>query len=83
MGTRYLPFKFYTALSPPNNEISMYEKPKSSSKSNSAPTLNLGAVHLKTYAQVTYDIQIGSSWTPCKDKDLIFQTGLISYPTKI
>jgi hypothetical protein len=28
----------------------------------------LGSVHIKTDAQVAYDIQLGRSWTPWKDK---------------
>jgi hypothetical protein len=79
MGAGYLPFKFYTASSPPNNKISRYGK----SKSSLGPTQNPGAVHLKTDAQVTYHIKSGHSWTLWKVKELIFPTGLVSYPTKI
>jgi hypothetical protein len=75
----YLPFKFYTASSPPNNEISRYGK----SKSSSGPTQNPEAVHLKTDAQVIYDIQLGHSLTLWKDKELIYPTRPVSYPTKI
>jgi hypothetical protein len=53
-GAGYLPFKFYTASSPPNNEISWCGK----SKSNSGPTRYLEAIHPKTDFQVTYEIQI-------------------------
>jgi hypothetical protein len=65
--------------SPPNNEISRYGK----SKSSSGPTENLKAVHLKTYAQVAYDIQLGRSWTLWKDKELIVPTGLVTHTNKI
>jgi hypothetical protein len=78
MGAGYLPFKFYMVSSPPNKEISRYGK----SKSSSCPTQNPGAVHIKTDARVTYDIKVGHSWTLWEEKDLIFPTGLVSYPTK-
>jgi hypothetical protein len=69
-GAGYLPFKFYTASSPPSKEISRYGK----SKSSSGPTRNPGAIHLKIDVQVTYDIQLGHSWTLWKDKEsLSFQ----------
>jgi hypothetical protein len=78
-GAGYLPFKFYTASSPPDNEISWYGKFKSSS----GPTQNPGAVHLKIDVQLAYDIQLGCSWTLWKYKEIMFQMGLVPYPTKI
>jgi hypothetical protein len=60
-GEGYLPFKFYMTTNPPNNEISSYGKSKSSSNSTSGPTQNSGVVHLKTDAQVAYDIHLGRS----------------------
>jgi hypothetical protein len=54
-----------------------------SSISSSGPTQNLGAVHLKIDAQISYDIQLGRSLTLWKDKGLMFLTGPVSYPTKI
>jgi hypothetical protein len=67
MGVGYLPFKFYTASSPPNNEISRYGKSKSSLNSSLGPTQNLGAIHFESDAQVTYDILLGHSWILWKD----------------
>jgi hypothetical protein len=81
-GEGYLPFKFYTASSPPNNKISRYGKSKSSSNSSSGPTQNPGAVHLKTDAQFIYDIKLKHYRTLWKDKVIIFPTQLVSYPNK-
>jgi hypothetical protein len=75
----FLSSSTWPQVCPPNKEISRYGK----SKSSSGPTQNPGAVHLKTDAQIAYDIQIMSSWTLWKDKKLIFPTELVSYPTKI
>jgi hypothetical protein len=69
--------------SPPNNDMSIYGKSKSSSNYSSGPTQNLGAIHFKTDAQVAYDIQLGRSWTLWKDKKHIFPMELVTYPTKI
>jgi hypothetical protein len=35
------------------------------------------AVHIKTDAQVTYNIQLGLSWTPWKDKEITFPMELV------
>jgi hypothetical protein len=50
-------------------------KSKNSLKSSSSLIQNLGAVHLKTGAHVTYDIQLGHSLTCWKDKEIIFLMG--------
>jgi hypothetical protein len=39
-----------------------------------------GAVHIKTDAQVAYHIQLGSSWTPWKGKEVTFPMELVPYP---
>jgi hypothetical protein len=36
-----------------------------------------GAVHIKTDAQVSYNIQLGRSWTPWKDKKINFSMELV------
>jgi hypothetical protein len=72
-------FQVLYGLSPPDNEISWYGKFKSSS----GPTQNPGVVHIKTDAQVIYDIKLGLSWTLWKDKEIIFSMRLVPYPTKI
>jgi hypothetical protein len=41
-----------------------------------SPT-HLGAIHIKTYAQVAYDIQLGHSWTPWKGKEIGFPMELV------
>jgi hypothetical protein len=43
----------------------------------------LGVVHIKTDAQVTYDIQLGRSWTPCKGKEINFTMELVPCPNSI
>jgi hypothetical protein len=39
-----------------------------------------GAVHIQTDAQVTYNIQLGHSWTPWKDKEIKFPMELVLCP---
>jgi hypothetical protein len=39
-----------------------------------------GVVHIKTDAQVTYDIQLGSSSTPLKGKEILFPMELVPFP---
>jgi hypothetical protein len=39
-----------------------------------------GAVHIKTDAQVAYDIQLGRSWTPWKGKKITFPMELVPHP---
>jgi hypothetical protein len=40
------------------------------SKFNIQSPTRLGVVHIKTDAQVAYDIQLGCSWTPWKGKEV-------------
>jgi hypothetical protein len=56
---------------------------KFESKSSSSPIWNLGAIHLKTNAQVAYNIQSYRFWTRWKYKGIIFPMGLVSYPNKV
>jgi hypothetical protein len=65
------------------NQDKKLESKSSSKSSSTSPIRHLGAVHLKTDAQIAYDIQSGHSWTCWKDKEIIFSIGPISYPTKI
>jgi hypothetical protein len=39
-----------------------------------------GAIHIKTNAQVTYDIQLGHSWTPWKVKEIASPIELVPCP---
>jgi hypothetical protein len=39
-----------------------------------------GAIHIKTDAQVSYDIQLGSPWTPWKGKEISFPIELVPWP---
>jgi hypothetical protein len=41
---------------------------------------HLGVVHIKTDAQVAYDIQLGRSWTPWKGKEITFPMELVPCP---
>jgi hypothetical protein len=41
---------------------------------------HLGAVHIKSDAQVAYDIKLGRSWTPWKGKEITFPMELIPCP---
>jgi hypothetical protein len=39
-----------------------------------------GAIHIKTDAEVTYDIQLGHSWIHWKGKEINFPMELVPYP---
>jgi hypothetical protein len=39
-----------------------------------------GAIHIKTNAQVAYDIQLGHFWTPWKGKEISFTVELVQCP---
>jgi hypothetical protein len=56
---------------------------RSNSEFSSSSVRNLRAGHIKTHVQVAYDIQSRRYWTCWKDKEIVFPTELVSYPTKI